>query len=99
MELLTLIPVLLKVLPFAVIGVLYALWRLAAYNRDKAREEAANAKASYELGEEAREIKEQEGKDVEKVEGMDLDGVIGAMHGIDGAINALRGIVRDRSKG
>jgi hypothetical protein len=79
---------LLKILPFAACGVLYLLWRLAAYKRDQAKAEAESYKASYELAGETQEIKEKEKVDVEKIEKLDLNGVV----------DALRGIVRDVSK-
>ena len=89
MEILTLLPILLKVLPFAVIGILYALWRGAAYSRDKAKERAAAAEASYELAGEVAEIDKEGKKDAEAIENLDLSGVV----------DALRGRVRDSGKG
>jgi hypothetical protein len=88
MELLSLLPLILKILPFAAIGVLYALWRRASGARDKAKAEAEAAKDSYELAEEVREIEKEGEEDVKEVENLDLDGVV----------DALRGIMRDRPK-
>jgi len=80
---------LLKVLPFAVIGVLYALWRFAAYNRDKAREERDSFKASYELEGEVREIEKKGDKDAEAIDSADLSGIV----------DILRGVMRHKPKG
>jgi hypothetical protein len=85
MEILSLLPILLKILPFAAIGVLYALWRMAAYSRDKAREERDNAEDSYELAGEVTEIEKEKNENVQAIENLDLGGVI----------DALRGVVRD----
>ena len=84
MELLSL----LKILPFAAIGVLYALWRWAAYSRDKAKEERDSFKASYELGSEVSEIKDRETEANAKIDDMDLDELA----------DAFRGGLRDKPK-
>jgi len=89
MDLISLIPILLKVLPFAVIGVLYALWRMAAHSRDKAKAERDGFKASYEVAGEVAEIEKEKDEDVQKIEDLDIDGVI----------DAFRGVVRDKPKG
>ena len=90
MELFTLLPMLLKVLPFAAIFILYTLWRRAAYVRDKVKEERDGFRASYELAGETAKMKEQEEKDVAAIENLELSGVV----------DAMRGVLRDpRTKG
>ena len=84
MEIFTLLPILLKVLPFAAIGVLYALWRMAAYGKAKAKEEAAAYKASYELAGEVVEIKREEGEANAKIDGMDVSELADTFRGLRG---------------
>jgi len=88
MDILSLLPMLLKILPFAAIGVLYALWRRAAYVRDKAKEERDGYKASYEVAGKVAEIEKEKDADVARIENLDLAGVV----------NELRGLYNPRSK-
>jgi len=82
MELLTLLPMLLKMLPIIGLGIVMLLWRRAVGQRNRAKEEVAAFKGSYELAEEVKEIKKQEDGNVAAIENLDLSGVVNALRGI-----------------
>ncbi len=80
MELLSLIPMLIKALPVILLGILYALFKREKSKRRRAEEQRDSAKASFELAGETREIEKEGEALVKKVEDADLGGLAGMFH-------------------
>lgn len=73
LELLSLIPTLLKGIPLIAAGILYLLYKRAVKQRQEAEVERDGLKASYEVAEEVREIREEEREVEENMDQMDPD--------------------------
>ena len=80
MELISLLPVILKVLPVALLGLVALLWKWEKSKRKAAEQERDNFKASYELAGDVAGIRTEGEKAVEEIAEMDVDGIADAFH-------------------
>ncbi len=90
MEILSLLPMLVKALPVVLLAVFYLLFKRERAKRQTAEQQRDSAQASYEVAVESEKIEEEGDKVVEKIQEADLGGLADMFHS---------GVRRDADKG